>query len=203
MGKHETNYAKIERDFYPTPSWATRALLAHIDIHGLDIWEPACGDGRMSKVLWAAGARVYSSDIVDRGYTGLDALRDYTMSLPVPVAGTITNPPFGPRGKLAEAFIRTGLRHLDRSFLALLLPCDFDSAKTRAPLFCDCPQFAGKVILTKRCKWFEDPSKPKKSPKENSAWFLWGSVPFRSAHPTPAPVIRYAPVPLFAPGAAS
>jgi hypothetical protein len=195
MGKHENGYERVDRDFYPTPLWATQALLEHIDITGLRVWECAAGGGHMSEVLKAAGAHVYSSDIVNRGYAGLDAVIDYTAPHPggLTFGGVLTNPPFGERGKLAVAFIRVGLQHLGNGFLALLLPNDFDSAKSRVPLFHDCPQFAGKIVLTKRCKWFDTPGSA--SPKENHAWFLWGNVPFRSTHPTPAPVIRYAPVP--------
>jgi hypothetical protein len=195
MGKHETGYQRIERDYYPTPPWATEALLAHVDIRGRPIWECACGDGRMAEVLKAAGAQVYSTDIVDRGYAGFDALHDYVRD-PYPTSpfeGVITNPPFGPRGKLAELFIEIGLKSMDDGFLALLLPTDFDSAKTRAHLFGACPEFAAKIVLNRRVKWFENPLKPKMSPKENSAWFLWGNIAVRHTHRPP--VIAYAPHP--------
>jgi len=32
------------------------------------IWEPACGDGAISRVLEAAGYQVISTDLIDRGY---------------------------------------------------------------------------------------------------------------------------------------
>jgi len=68
MGKHGTEYARAERDLYPTPAWVIAALAEHVDLRGLTAWEPACGDGRMAEALRAAGcARVYTSDIVDRG----------------------------------------------------------------------------------------------------------------------------------------
>jgi hypothetical protein len=37
-----------------------------------DIWEPACGDGAMSRELAAAGHTVISTDLVDRGYGEAD-----------------------------------------------------------------------------------------------------------------------------------
>ncbi len=37
-------------DFYPTPRWATHALIDNERFSG-DIWECACGDGEMSCVL--------------------------------------------------------------------------------------------------------------------------------------------------------
>ena len=152
MGKHETSYARIERDNYPTPAWVIDALAEHVELRGLTIWEPACGEGHMSEALKAAGcARVYSTGIVN-GYSGQDGVLDFlsgrTPDLPR-CDGIITNPPFGPKGKTAEAFIACGLQLIANGymdFLALLLPHDFDSAKTRThlrgydyPLLCwDC-----------------------------------------------------------------
>src|SRR5215472_18606376 len=53
-------------DFYPTPPEGTWALLSAIRFAGT-IWEPACGDGSISRVLEAAGHKVTSTDLVDRG----------------------------------------------------------------------------------------------------------------------------------------
>ena len=37
-------------DFFPTPAWATHALLENEHFEG-EVWECACGDGAMSRVL--------------------------------------------------------------------------------------------------------------------------------------------------------
>ena len=63
MGKHENGYARVARDFYPTPSWVVDALAEHVELRGRRIWEPAAGDGRMARTLALHGARVFSSDI--------------------------------------------------------------------------------------------------------------------------------------------
>jgi hypothetical protein len=55
MGKHETGYARVEPDLYPTPPWVVAALAEHVDLRGLTVWEPACGDGRMVEVLRQQG----------------------------------------------------------------------------------------------------------------------------------------------------
>ena len=62
-------------DFFPTPRWATFALIDNEKFSG-EIWECACGDGTMSKVLKETGCAVLSSDLYDRGYgeVGLDFL---------------------------------------------------------------------------------------------------------------------------------
>jgi len=44
-----------------------RALLSVETFEG-SIWEPACGDGAISKVLLAAGFDVVSTDLIDRGF---------------------------------------------------------------------------------------------------------------------------------------
>jgi hypothetical protein len=102
VGKHETGYARIERDLYPTPAWVIAALAEHIDFRNLTVWEPACGDGRMAEALKLAGcSRVYATDIVN-GYTGQDEILDFLSGLepkllPRSPDGTVTNPPFGNR----------------------------------------------------------------------------------------------------------
>jgi hypothetical protein len=191
MGKHANGYGRIERDYYPTPAWVIEALTEHIDIKGLRILEPACGDGRMAEALKTAGARVYASDIEDRGYEHLNGLVDFTTHDHAvdDFDGIVTNPPLGQRGQLGVVFIEIGLARMNSGFMAMLLPADFDAAKTRRHLFGHCSKFAGKVILTRRIKWFDMPGKDK-SPKENNAWFLWGTVPFRAPS---TKTIRYAP----------
>ena len=88
-------------DFYPTPAWATEALLEHESFEG-EVWEPACGDGAMTEVLRKSGLKVQSSDLYDRGFgaTGIDFLKARTR-----VDNIVTNPPFS----LAEAFILNAL----------------------------------------------------------------------------------------------
>ena len=132
MGKHETGYARVERDLYPTPAWVVAALAEHVELRGATVWECACGDGRMAEALRAAGcARVYATDVVDRG--GQDEVLDF-LSAQIPKLARpdliATNPPFGQGGRLATAFIEAGLSRLPTgAVLALLLPCDFDWEK--------------------------------------------------------------------------
>ena len=112
-----------EDDFYPTPAYVTQALLDNYRFTG-EIWEPACGDGRMSK-------------IINRGYgtAGVDFLASSRE-----VDNIITNPPFN----LAFEFIVQGLR-LSRRCLALLLPIRYLTGKRRAKLYHEFPP--AKVIV--------------------------------------------------------
>lgn len=85
-------------DFYPTPPDLVWALLS-VERFDAPIWEPACGDGSLSRVLEVAGHRVFSSDLVDRGFG--EPRRDFLWEgMPEGCRHIITNPPF----KLGEQF---------------------------------------------------------------------------------------------------
>lgn len=99
-------------DDFPTPPWATRALLRYvmpsIRIKNKLVDEPACGRGHMVKVLRESGANVWGSDIFD--YGGLqDDMLDYLdeRSSRAPCDLVISNPPF----KLAQRFVERALGH--------------------------------------------------------------------------------------------
>lgn len=80
---------RAENDFYPTPPQYTRDIIRREQLTG-DIWEPACGDGSMSKVLWETGCNVYSTDLIDRGYGDVG---DF-ITMNKKIENIITNPPF-------------------------------------------------------------------------------------------------------------
>lgn len=92
-------------DFYPTPPEATKALLSVEDFSGGSVWEPACGDGAIAKVLEDAGLTVAATDLINRGYG--QAGFDFLTGTGVMGKHIVTNPPYG-RG-LADAFVRQAL----------------------------------------------------------------------------------------------
>ena len=87
---HNSKGDREKDDFYPTPPEATMALMDRETFDG-NIWECACGNGAMSKVMIDKGYKVYSSDLIDRGYgeVGIDFLKADKK-----VDNIITNPPF-------------------------------------------------------------------------------------------------------------
>lgn len=103
--RHRGKRAKLE--FYPTPPEATKALLSVENFDG-DIWEPACGNGAISKVLISAGLKVVSTDLAHRNYG--QGGQDFLKSTKPLAKHIITNPPYGTHG-LADAFIRKALVH--------------------------------------------------------------------------------------------
>jgi hypothetical protein len=174
MSQRDSGYERKERDLYETPAWVTEALLPHIPLPGISIWEPACGSGKMVRALEAAGHVVTGTDVE----TGGDFFDDLTVMRVVGRDWIITNPPY----KEAHSFISHAL--FLASNVAMLLRTDFDHAKTRTFLFGGCKQFSKKVVLTKRIRWFED---SKGSPSFNHAWFIW-----RNEHQGP-PTLAYGP----------
>jgi predicted RNA methylase len=91
-------------EFYPTPPEATRALLS-VEAFDGSIWEPACGEGHIAKVLVKAGYDVVSTDLIPRGYGAGDV--DFLRESAPRAKHIITNPPYG-RG-LGDAFVRKAL----------------------------------------------------------------------------------------------
>jgi hypothetical protein len=97
-------------DDFPTPPWATRALIEHVlgdkrAIASMTGLEPACGAGHMAKVLKEYFGTV---DSADAGYYGYGEVRDF-LSYPYKSASydwVITNPPF----RLAEEFVLRSLQ---------------------------------------------------------------------------------------------
>lgn len=96
-------------DDFPTPPWATRALLEHVlqdvpDFKGLSCLEPACGAGHMARVLKDYFGMVEGSDAYSYGYGSVrDFLSDSYASQSFD--WVITNPPF----RLAEEFVERSM----------------------------------------------------------------------------------------------
>lgn len=100
----ERRARNIADNFYPTPPEATRALLSVEDFDG-PIWEPACGEGHIARVLETAGLPVIATDLNDRGYGVADV--DFLMQRVMRGKHIVTNPPYG--SGLADAFIERSL----------------------------------------------------------------------------------------------
>lgn len=195
MSTRTSGFERAGADFYPTPAWVVDALAEHVNLNGLSVWEPACGKGDMVRALESAGANFIATDLHSHGFEDQEAEFDFTSDGKPPWGisfydAIITNPPYGTQGRVATAFIERGLDRIGAGgMLALLLPVDFDSAKTRAKFFGDCPDFAAKIVLRKRIAWFE-PEPGQAGPSANHAWFIWVRSHMRSPW---CPVTLYAP----------
>mgnify|MGYP000400944281 CR=1 FL=1 len=148
--------------------------LAHFyKIAGMKVWEPACGEGHLSKPMIELGCDVLSTDLYHRDYGAgsIDFLK--VMSLPEGINAIITNPPFVEE---AELFLRKAAEFMKPvdGFVALFLRNEYDCATKRNELFGDNEYYAGKIVVQKRPRWIEG---SKGSPRHNYAWYIWDFSP--------------------------
>lgn len=141
-------------DDFPTPPWATRALLEHVvgrttELSQMSCLEPACGVGHMAKVLSEYFGSVQSSDANHYGY---GSVADFLVT---PHEGgtfdwVITNPPF----RLGEEFVMKSLK-VARVGVAMLARTVFiESVGRYERLFRDFPltkfaQFCERVPMVR------------------------------------------------------
>lgn len=151
-------------DFFPTPPWATYALIDNERFAGT-IWESACGDGAMSEVLKETGCPVDSSDLYDRGYgeIGHDFLGSDRR-----VPNIITNPPFNS----AEGFVASALRQAEQKFALLLRLAFLEGANRTRTIFHAHPP-SRVWVFSERITFY-----PKNAVRAGSgttayAWFVW------------------------------
>lgn len=172
--------AKDSPDDFPTPPWATRALVEHVlggtKMKPLSCLEPACGAGHMAKVLKEYFHRVEHSDAYDYGY---GRQRDFLAKPYAPKSydWVITNPPF----RLAEEFLMSALT-VARSGVAILARTVFlESAGRYNAIFRNTPpstfaQFVERVPMVK------GRLDKKATTATGYAWFVWDFSAAKNAH---------------------
>lgn len=151
-------------DFFPTPEWATRALIDNEAFEG-SIWEPACGDGAMAKVLEKTGCQVSASDLFDRGYGERDV--DFLLSARI-VDNIVTNPPYN----AAEGFVRAGVRQFRRKMALLLRLAFLEGANRQRTIFTDTPP-ARVWVFSERVTFYPAGAVRQGSGTTAYAWFVW------------------------------
>jgi hypothetical protein len=153
-------------DFYRTPPEATLALLEHDFVPGC-VWEPACGDGAMSRVLEASGRKVISTDLVDRGFG--EARRDFLMEQELLAPAIVTNPPF----KLADSFVAKAF-DLNVNYIAIFQRLAFlEGARRHQWLYKNNPPTRVWVFSKRLTLWRGDQESPGKGGAIPYAWFVW------------------------------
>ena len=195
MSQRRDNIDALED--YPTPPWATRALVRVVlpelgkAVGAAKVWEPAAGRGLMAAVLRDEGALVFASD--GHRYTDgapLDTVGSFVgegldvIAGPRDVDFVITNPPFA----LALEFAERGLE-VARRGVALLCRSNWSEGLTRYErLFRDRPpalvaQFVERVPMTAGGFWKDDQGErqaahrggydPDASTATAYSWFVW------------------------------
>lgn len=156
-------------DDFPTPPWATRALIQHVirphyqyDLNRMQCWEPCANRGYMVLPLKEFFGSVVASDIFDYGlgYPQHDFLMPFSPPQHDRVANDwiITNPPF----RLAEQIIKRGCDEALQGVAVLVRSAFLEGVDRYNTLFSISPptlvaQFSERVIMHKGV--LRDPSK--------------------------------------------
>lgn len=151
-------------DFFPTPPWATFALIDNEKFNG-EIWECACGDGTMARVLEQTGQSVYSSDLYERGYG--DSGRDF-LAISRKADNIVTNPPYNS----AEGFVARGVQQAKRKFALLLRLAFLEGANRANTIFAKTPP-SRVWVFSERITFYPSGVEPKGSGTTAYAWFVW------------------------------
>lgn len=158
-------------DDFPTPCWATRALIEHVigveDVRGLSCLEPACGRGYMAKPLTEYFSTV---DAADAYHYGFAPVRDF-LTYPYEARShdwVITNPPF----RLAEEFVERAMVVARKGVAILARTVFLESVGRYENIFSKRPpsifaQFTERVPMVK------GRVDPKASTATGYAWFVW------------------------------
>lgn len=151
-------------DFFPTPEWATFALIENEKFVG-EIWEPACGDGAMARVLASTGNSVFASDLYDRKYgeTGIDFLAADRL-----VDNIVTNPPYN----AAEGFVRSGVKNSRKKFALLLRLAFLEGANRQRTIFSKYPP-SRVWVFSERITFYPAGAVQKGTGTTAYAWFVW------------------------------
>lgn len=129
---HHSEHDREENDYYATEPRAVSMLL-DLENFNVDIWEPACGEGHIAKVLEDFHC-VKSTDLIDRGY-GLHGI-DFLNQTEIFNGDIITNPPY----KFAKEFIEKALSLIpEGNKVAMFLKLQFLEGKGRKKMFIENP----------------------------------------------------------------
>lgn len=171
-----SNHSDGERednDFYATDPKTLEILLDQLKIDGIklhnNIWEPACGQGHLSEVLKENGYKVWSTDLVDRGYgTGNT---DFLKSVSDSWCGDIlTNPPY----KYAKEFVEKALDVIRNGcYTVMLLKIQFLEGKERYKLFKKYPPKYVYVNSSRQTCYINGDMSKKMSSASCYCWFIW------------------------------
>jgi len=171
-----SNHSEVERennDYYATDPKALEIFLNRIDEDGVrlhkNIWECACGEGHLSEVLKNRGYKVWSTDLIDRGYGSGNT--DFLKSIPDSWCGDIlTNPPY----KYAKEFVEKALE-VTRigAYTVMFLKIQFLEGQGRRKLFKKHPPKYVYVNSVRQTCYLNGDMSKKLSSAACYCWFVW------------------------------
>lgn len=167
-----SNHSVSERqidDYYATDPIAVEILLEH-ETFKHEVWECACGEGHIAKVLEEHGYDVSATDLVYRGY-GEEESYDFLQCTETDInEDIITNPPY----KYAKEFVEKAMDVVASGRkVAMFLKLTFLESRERKKLFQEYPP---KVIyvFSKRVNCAKNGDfNATGSSAVCYAWFIW------------------------------
>ena len=172
-----SNHTDKEReinDYYATDPDSLKIFLQklkedNIKLHS-NIWECACGEGHLSKVLEVEGYDVWSTDIIDRGYG--EGGVNFLTCLPGGrwIGDILTNPPY----KYAREFVERGLELIDvDNYVVMFLKIQFLEGQKRQKLFKQNSLKYVYVNSSRQTCYINGDMSKKMSSASCYCWYIW------------------------------
>lgn len=163
-----SEWDRAEQDYYATPPKAVEQLLEK-ELFTMNILEPACGEGHISKVLISNGYNVTSADIINRNFEW-SSVEDFLLRTEPFNGSIVTNPPFS----MAMEFAEKSLSLIPEWHkVAMLLRIQFLEGVKRHKMFQENPPIKVYVFSRNiRCakNWDFDNATGNAS---TYCWFVW------------------------------
>ena len=163
-----SNHSSLTRevnDYYATDPKAVELLLEK-EKFSINLLEPSCGEGHISKVLSEHGYNVTSSDLISRGFGNTQDFFDYKYFN----GNIITNPPY----KVALDFVKHSLEIIpDGNKVAMFLKIQFLESKSRRIFFDEFPPKKIYVASSRLICAMNGEFDKYKSSAACYAWFIW------------------------------
>ena len=168
-----TEHDRAEHDYYSTDPKALEIFLDkikedNITLHN-KIWESACGEGHLSRVLENRGYQVFSSDLVDRGFGKVQDFLNYENQNKLSV-DILTNPPYNK----AQEFVEKALDVIqDGYYVVMFLKIQFLEGKERRKLFDKYPPKYVYVNSARQICYLNGDMSKKMSSATCYCWYIW------------------------------
>lgn len=123
-----SKHDREKNDYYATDPKTIEPLFKQ-ETFSINIWESACGEGHLSKEIEHCAKKVYSTDLINRGY---GEVLDFLKTDKKFDGDIITNPPY----KYAQEFVEKAIELInDGNKVAMFLKLQFLEGQKRKKLF--------------------------------------------------------------------
>ena len=166
---NHTDKERQQHDYYATEPKAMVLLLTEESFHPV-VWECACGEGHLSKVLEANGFEVISTDLIYRGFGDPEPLDFLKNTLENFEGDIITNPPY----KYALEFVEQALNSVQPGRkVAMFLKLTFLEGQKRKDFFLHNPPKTIYVSSSRLMCAMNGEFEKCSSRAVAYAWFVW------------------------------